>query len=225
MKTPTFKALLLCSLLFSTLLVHANTKELILSYDGFFDRIEKLDEPQFATVKLAFYLRDIVTNKSCVIKDVKLKTKLKSRDVYFYDTGEILIPYDKQLDLDKANVVINHNDNAQCNLDMRLEAVTQFSEVVQLKSIVELIDTLDAALKEQGGMMAFLMPDVNGVTFIGENGIGLKVIESDSGLKHAGDSYCKDNRCTITKNNIKDVSASIKLSAKPVRVIAHIDKS
>ena len=74
--------------------VFAAENVMSLSYDGFFDRIEKLDKPEFQNVKLAFYLTEMSTGKPCGIKSVELKTKLKSKKVYFYESGEVVLPFD-----------------------------------------------------------------------------------------------------------------------------------
>ena len=211
---------LISTLLLSVLvapIATANTKSLSLSYDGFFDRIEKLDKPEFQNVKLAFYLKEITTGQPCEINSVKLKTKLKSLDVYFYEDGEIILPFDKQFDLDKAQVVIDKRNDDNCGLDMRLESVLLFGEEVTGQQIHSMTNTFDEALKKQTGMMSFLAPDVVGLTFLGKAGTKLQIQAPDVGV-------CNDLGCTITKIEMTDLSKKVRFNERPNKVVPYIKK-
>lgn len=193
----------------------ADTK-MVLNYDGFFDRIEKLDEPEFTSVKLAFYLKQLSDGQVCPIKNVTLKTKLKEKPVYFYDTGEVVLPYDKQLDLDKAKVIIDKDTLEECGLDMRLESTELFQSEVSTSRITKLTSQFDGALESLAGMMAFLTPDVVGVTFLATPADELKVVNSKVG-------QCKSNRCTITIKEIEQVD-TVLFNLAPVKALPYIAK-
>lgn len=190
---------------------------LILNYDGFFDRIAKLDKPEFSTVKLAFYLKLKSNGSICPVESVDLKTKLKSRTVYFDEWAEILIPYDKQLDLDKAQLVINKQTKSECVMDMRIEAVANYGKEINPKSLSQLSNTFDLALKEQAGMMSFLMPDVEGITVISKEDLTILNINNEVG-------DCNGNRCTITNNQLNKLKEDLIFSSRPHRIIPYIAK-
>lgn len=208
-------ALLAPICLFASGVTEANN-EMVLNYDGFFDRIEKLDEPNLMGVKLAFYLKQASDNQICPINSVKLKTKLKEKPVYFYDSGEIVLPYDKQLDLDKAKVVIEKDTLEECGLDMRLESTELFASEVEAKRIKTLTLQFDEALESLAGMMAFLTPDVVGLTFVGQSGGDLRIVNSKLGS-------CNSNRCTITTKELEGVD-SVLFSEAPSKALPFIEQ-
>lgn len=181
--------ILLTSLIFHGS-VHANDNQLVLNYDGFFDRIEDLDEPEYQDIKLAFYFMDKV-GKACPVKSVKLQTKLKELEVYYLPSGEILLPFDHQLDADKAAIVIEKQDDEICGLDMRLETSILFEDKVDVSKAKSLVGTFDLALNDLAGMMSFTLPDVVGVTFKSEDNGVLTIKNSQVG-------QCESNVCTLT---------------------------
>lgn len=188
-----------------------------LSYDGFFDRIEKLDKPEFQNVKLAFYLKEMTTGKPCGIKSVQLKTKLKSKKVYFYESGEVILPFDKQYDLDKAQVVIEKVNDDNCGLDMRIESISLFSSNIKANEIIDLIDTFDAALEKQTGMLSFLAPEVIGATFLAPEGSSMEIVSGAKG-------ECNDLGCTITKSSFANNIEHVEFSTKPTKALPYIQK-
>lgn len=197
--------------------VFAAENVMSLSYDGFFDRIEKLDKPEFQNVKLAFYLKEMTTGKPCNIKSVELKTKLKSKKVYFYDSGEVILPFDKQFDLDKAQVVIEKENNDNCGLDMRIESIGLFDNQIKKVELIDLVDTFSAALKKQTGMLSFLAPEVIGATFLAPEGRRMEILGGAKG-------ECNDLGCTITKTDIEENNDLIEFSVKPIKALPYIQK-
>jgi len=172
--------------------VFANTEEnqLVLNYDGFFDRLEDLDEAEYQDIKLAFYFMN-QSGEACPVKSVKLQTKLKQMEVYNLPSGEILLPFDHQLDADKAAIVIEKQDEQLCGLDMRLESVILLDKDVDVIKAKSLVATFDLALNDLAGMMSFTLPDVVGVTFKSEVNQVLSITNEKIGK-------CELNRCTVT---------------------------
>ncbi len=174
--------------------VSANN-QLVLNYDGFFDRMDDLRESQYQDIKLAFYFMD-TEGKACPIKSVRLQTQLKQLDVYHLETGEILLPFDHQLDADKAAIVIEKQDDKTCGLNMRLESVVLLDEKVEISKAQSLINTFDLALDDLAGMMSFTLPDVVGITFKGPENQTLAINNRLAGK-------CKLNSCTLTKQELQ----------------------
>ena len=134
--------LFLVAALFSSQM-SAFEKEVILNYDGFFDRMDDLNEPEFVDIKLAFYFNELGSTNACPIIRSQIRTKLDSMDVYFLESGEVLLPFDEQLDLDKAKLVITTTDNVDCGLNMRLEASFLIEQEIKIEKAKTLVKTFD----------------------------------------------------------------------------------
>jgi hypothetical protein len=165
-------------------------RNLILNYDGFFDRMEDLDEAEYQDIKLAFYFMN-QSGDACPVKSVRLQTQLKEMEVYNLPSGEILLPFDHQLDADKAAIVIEKQDTQVCGLDMRLESVILLDKDVDVIKAKSLVATFDLALNDLAGVMSFTLPDVVGVTFKSETNDILTITNSQAGK-------CELNACTLT---------------------------
>lgn len=196
----------------------SDTQQMVLNYDGFFDRMESLDDPEFVDVKLAFYFTQRGKTNACPITSAKLKTELKSQDVYYFDSGEVVLPFDKQLDLDKAKLVIESKAGFDCGLNMRIESKQIFSDSMSKDQTQQLIHSFDVALDELGGMMSFLMPDVTGVKFLGNEQNSTTQLASNIGR-------CSENTCIVTLQELEN-SADTKLvfNVAPSKAVPHIQK-
>ena len=203
------------SMLLTSSAVLAEPKQLILNYDGFFDRLDDLDEPEFSQVTLGFYFKQKGNGQACDIQSVTLKSQSDSRDVYFYATGEVLLPFDEQLDMDKAKLIIAHTSDQECGLDMRLETKSLLSDTITTSDTLALVNTFELALDELAGMMAFMLPEVSGVTFIGKEAQPLVVQNSSAG-------NCELNRCTFEKFELTGASDKLEFNSTPVKAVPFI---
>lgn len=191
-----------------------NEKTMVLNYDGFFDRMDDLEAPEYSSIKLAFYLR-AATGKPCDVNAVFLKTKHKSIEVYTLPDGELLLPFDPKLDQDKAAIVIEKNTDETCGLDMRLESTQLFTSTVTVKNSLELIETFDTAFSDLGGMMSFMLPKVQGITFLLEDGNSLYLLDKSLGK-------CTENSCTVTTDELQRYGKSLKFNQAPKKSVAYI---
>ena len=195
----------------------ASEKEVVLNYDVFFDRMDDLNEPEYVDIKLAFYFNELGKAKACPILDAKIKTKLDEMQVYYLDTGEVLLPFDEKLDQNKAKLIIVTQDGVDCGLNMRLEASFLVSQTVEKEKALGLVKTFDAGLKELSGMMSFLTPDVTGLTFLVKEGAELQLMSNEIGK-------CKDNRCTLTAEEISTATLPLAFSSTPEKIVPYIQK-
>ena len=208
--------ILLASLLAMSPLSLAKDNALVLNYDGFFDRMDDLDEPEYVDVKLAFYFKNKQNGEACKIDSAELKTQDRQKQVYFLASGELLLPFDEQLDMDKAKLIIHKQDNQECGLDMRLENSQLLSQDITTEQVSKLTKTFGLALKELGGMMSFLVPDVAGVTFLAKPGQAL-VVESSSKIQ------CNDNGCTIKAGDMTNDNQTIRFNYPPQKAVPFIE--
>jgi hypothetical protein len=202
---------------FLPMAVHAVSEEnqLVLNYDGFFDRLEDLNESQYQHIKLAFYFMN-KQGKACPVKSVRLQTKLDEMEVYSLPSGEILLPFDHQLDADKAAIVIEKADNQICGLNMRLESVILLDKDVDVAKAKSLISTFDLALNDLAGMMSFTLPDVVGISFKAAPNEMLTIIDMVAG-------ECKLNSCTLRSQDLELYKDKVSFSHSIVKALPYLE--
>lgn len=191
------------------------TTTLELNYDGFFDRMDDLDEAEYVDVKLAFYFNQLNSKKACPIRSAKLQTKIKSMPVYYLEDGEVLLPFDEQLDMDKAKLLIETEKGLNCGLNMRLENSFLLNQTMDNTKLVHLVATFNDALQDLGGMMSFLVPQVTGVTVLGKPGEQLSMEIGDK-------SWCSNNQCKLTSAILKSASRPFVFTSKPAKIVPFI---
>ncbi|CCQ12140.1 hypothetical protein PALB_30410 [Pseudoalteromonas luteoviolacea B = ATCC 29581] len=157
----------ICFLALSTSAVYA--KEFVVSYDGFYDRLKVVDKGQYQFARVNFYLSDIATKEPCRIKTGKIITEKNNLPLSFTDNAQLLLPLDKQLDSDKAVIVVQPENQAHdCQLKMQIEAEhVQNSNLTQdvLLKVHNEFDDLLTSLSGffVGKLMAFLLPSQQGI--------------------------------------------------------------
>ena len=195
----------------------AQDTSLILNYDGFFDRLDDLDEPEYADITLGFYFRKLGSQQPCGIRSAVIKSQSDERNVYFYPSGEVILPFDKQLDMDKAKLIIEKIDASQCGLDMRLETKAVLSATIPKAQVLRYIKTFDLALDEMGGMMAFMMPDVAGITFLAAEDKPLQ-------FNNSGIGRCDAFGCTLMLTELDKLDQALIFNYQPNKAVPYIAK-
>jgi hypothetical protein len=195
---------------------HAASEEnqLVLNYDGFFDRLEDLNESEYQDIKLAFYFMN-QQGDACPVKSVRLQTQLNKMEVYYLPSGEILLPFDHQLDADKAAIVIEKADDQICGLNMRLESVILLDKDVDVTKAKSLISTFDLALNDLAGMMSFTLPDVVGISFKAAADETLTINNMIAG-------ECKLNSCTLSLADLDLYQDKVSFSHSIVKALPFI---
>lgn len=188
--------------------------KLELNYDGFFDRMKDLEEPEYQGIKLAFYLMDR-EGAPCPVSSAKLTTKVKKQEVYVLDNGELLLPFEPLLDQDKALLVVDKKDNRECGLNMRLESSSLFNSKVSKQQALDLTNKFATAFDDLGGMMSFMLPKVEGVTFKFSDGVVPTI-------KPANIGKCEKEGCTILKGDLVKFEGNVEFNGSPVKVVPYI---
>lgn len=189
---------------------------MVLNYDGFFDRIDDIEAIEYSDIKLAFYFTSIESNLVCPIRSATLKTKFKAIPVYYLADGEVILPYDRKLDQDKAQLLIETDFGYNCGLNMRLENRFLLSETLPTGRLVNLVSVFDNALQDLGGMMSFLVPNVDGLTFLGKADETLTITNGRS-------EWCSENQCKITIADLKSVGQALHFSSEPLKIMPYIN--
>ncbi|MEL0639151.1 DUF2987 domain-containing protein [Pseudoalteromonas aliena] len=149
--------------------VSANAKEFVMSYDGFYDRLKVVNKGDFQYARVNFYISDIATNESCAIKSGTILTERNEYPLNFTDKAQLLLPFDKQLDTDKAVIVVQpKNPNHDCQLKLQIEANELEGLTFSKQSLYTINTELDELLTDLSGffvskLMWFLLPEQKGV--------------------------------------------------------------
>ncbi|MEM5478363.1 DUF2987 domain-containing protein [Pseudoalteromonas fuliginea] len=156
-------------LLLSTTVFNANAREFVMSYDGFYDRLKVVNKGDFQYARVNFYISDIATNEACAIKSGTILTEKNEYPLNFTDKAQLLLPFDKQLDSDKAVIVVQpQNPEHDCQLKLQIEANELEGLALSKQSLYAINEELDELLTDLSGffvskLMWFLLPEQKGV--------------------------------------------------------------
>jgi len=171
----------------------AAATEFVVAYDGFYDRLKVVNKGEFQYAQVNFYLSDIATSEVCTIKSGKIITEKQEFDLTYTDKAQLLLPFDKQLDTDKAVIVVQpENPKHECQLKLQIEATDLADFELSKANLYTLNEEFDELLSDLSGffvskLMWFLLPEQQGVVlkFNGQDAIS------------ANDVSCKEQRCSI----------------------------
>ena len=144
-------------------------KEFVVSYDGFYDRLKVVNKGDFQFAQVNFYITDIASNDECLIKTGRIITEREEFPLNYTEHAQLLLPFDKQLDTNKAVVVIEpQNENHDCQLKLQIEAREFNNSNLNKHQLYQLNNEFDELLSDLSGffvskLMSFLLPEQQGV--------------------------------------------------------------
>ncbi|TMP55373.1 DUF2987 domain-containing protein [Pseudoalteromonas sp. S1612] len=147
----------------------AVAKEFVMSYDGFYDRLKVVNKGDFQYARVNFYISDIGTNEVCSIKSGTILTEKNEYPLNYTDKAQLLLPFDKQLDTDKAVIVVQpKNPVHDCQLKLQIEAKELDGLALSKQSLLVINNELEELLTDLSGffvskLMWFLLPEQKGV--------------------------------------------------------------
>jgi len=147
----------------------AVAKEFVMSYDGFYDRLKVVNKGDFQYARVNFYISDIGTNEVCSIKNGTILTEKNEYPLNYTDKAQLLLPFDKQLDTDKAVIVVQpKNPVHDCQLKLQIEANELDGLALSKQSLLVINSELEELLTDLSGffvskLMWFLLPEQKGV--------------------------------------------------------------
>jgi hypothetical protein len=196
----------------------------VVSYDGFHDRLKVIEKGEFEFARVNFYIVDIASLEPCKIAKGKIVTENSETPLTYTDEAQLLLPYDDQLDKDKAVIVIEpQNPRHDCQLKFQIEAEHFGLDNLTKADIYQLHHEFDELLSDLSGffvskLMGFLLPS--------QKGISVK-FDSDVNFNQSGVS-CADKVCKFTVEDSWEGDdfkfTSDAMSAKPVLVTPWIEK-
>ncbi|BBN81386.1 hypothetical protein PA25_13710 [Pseudoalteromonas sp. A25] len=147
----------------------AHAKEFVVSYDGFYDRLKVIEKGNFEFARVNFYVVDIASLEPCEIAKGEIVTENTTSPLTYTQDAQLLLPYDKQLDKDKAVVVIEpKNPKHDCQLKFQIEAEHFSKDNLNKADIFQLHSEFEELLEDLSGffvskLMGFLLPDQKGI--------------------------------------------------------------
>ncbi|WP_105174254.1 DUF2987 domain-containing protein [Pseudoalteromonas sp. T1lg122] len=189
---PWFKAATIAVAL-SAVATKAAATEFVVAYDGFYDRLKVVNKGEFQYAQVNFYLSDIATNEVCTIKSGKIITEKQEFDLTYTEKAQLLLPFDKQLDTDKAVIVVQpENPKHDCQLKLQIEATDLADFELSKANLYTLNQEFEELLSDLSGffvskLMWFLLPEQQGVV--------LKFDTQDAVSANA--VSCKALRCSV----------------------------
>lgn len=209
-------------LLVTLLLVQFNlaAKEaFLLSYEGMFDRLKVLNKGNYQYADIGFYL---VTEQGevCPVTQAELVTSTRNQTLTVNEQARMYLPFDEQMDKDKALVAVSTQNNVICQLKLQLEVqMTDNFEFTQANAYT-MQQEFDALMDGLAGffvrnLMPFLMPDVTGLTITLNSQMNINL----------PDIKCEDVRCVVTPTDDWQGQAAKLLDGVAIKTITpHISQ-
>lgn len=142
-------------------------KESVFTYDGFYARLKKSEQAQYSYVTLTFLLRQQNSEHVCVIDQAMLTTDLLSQPLTLAANGELLLPFDEQMNDNKAKIRLQqHEDAVPCDLNFRLRNKLPLSRDISLLEVRKIHQQFDLLMDEMAGIAKYMLPEIKGVTVL-----------------------------------------------------------
>ena len=146
-----------------------SAKEFVVSYDGFYDRLKVVNKGDFQYAQVNFYVTDIASGEPCLIDSGKIITETRELALSYTDQAQLQLPFDKQLDTDKAVIVLTPQNSAHdCQLKLQIEAQEFDPKPLSKAKLFTIHTEFDELLSDLSGffvskLMSFLLPEQQGV--------------------------------------------------------------
>lgn len=201
------KVVLLSSLLVPSL----SAQELVVGYDGFYNRIKNSKKEQYVNTKIGVFLNNSQTGKHCQIENAFINFEGAITDVEIGSDSELLLPYDKELRDNKAKLHVNVTDKASCDLAFQIMAAENNSTEYSTLSLVRQIEEFDLFLGNMAGYFGRMnLPATVGVQFIFD--------EPVDAYTTSGNLFKSGKQISLSQDEIiHDKIAGIRFSKQPLR--------
>lgn len=155
----------LCTALAASLsAAQLQAQTIALDYSGFYKYLEKVEKAKVEHAELGFYLTRADGQGLCSIEsgDVRVDEELKGA-VTILPHGQFIIPEDKELDLDKAKVVLAVRDETQCDISIQIQANLDAGEIA-MSTLRQVEDDMYRLLQKMAGWPGkYFVPELQGL--------------------------------------------------------------
>ena len=204
-------------LLSSILLPPLSAQELVVGYDGFYNRIKNSKKEQYVNTKIGIFLNNSQTGKHCKIEHAFINFEGEITDVEVGVDSELLLPFNKQLRDDKAQLHVNVVDSATCDLAFQIMTAKNNAAEYSTLTLVKQIAEFDLFLDNMAGYFGRMnLPTMTGVQFIFD--------ETVDAYTTSGTLFKSGKQISVSQDEIiRDKIAGIKFSKQPLRIIPLTD--
>lgn len=203
------KAVLLSSLLVPSL----SAQELVVGYDGFYNRIKSSKKEEYVNTKIGVFLNNSQTGKHCQIENAFINFEGEITDVEIGADSELVLPFSKQLRDDKAKLHVNVVDSATCDLAFQIMTAKNNTVEYSTLTVVKQIEEFDLFLGNMAGYFGRMnLPATVGVQFIFD--------ESVDAYTSSGSLFKSGKQISLSQDEIiRDKIAGVKFSKQPLRIV------
>mgnify|MGYP006187143829 CR=1 FL=1 len=196
--------------------------DLLLSYNGFYNRMKKLQQPEYSDITLAFALTGERSGQACKYYSLGLKSDLHDIVLDIAGNGEISLPYDEALKDSNAVLEVLQADNAEpCQVQFRVRSRMRLANELTLSQLQHYRSQFDLLLDDMAGISKRWLPDVSGV--IVEFADVVTPPRMTAGAAEA--TQCSDKRCYIRLNSSLAADSRWQFSQRPVYLLPLIDSA
>ena len=194
--------------------------DLVLNYNGFYNRIKKLQQPEYSDLTMAFALVQVKSSQPCKFYSLKLVSQ--EHDINLQMLGdEINLPYDEALKHANAMLQVLQADNAApCQLEMRLRSRMRLPAKLSFKKVAHYRNQFDVLLDDMAGVSKYWLPEVTGV--IAEFSLAPKLENADANVIAA--TTCEGTRCLIRLASLTE-DATWPFNQRPRFLLPLMEKS
>lgn len=138
-----------------------------LGYSGFYKHLDTVAKARVEQAHLGFYLIRQNGDGMCRIESGEVRVAQDIRgQVEVLPHGQFRLPYDKQLDLDKAVVALEVEDPERCDIAIKIQAELDAGEI-SLTRLREVRQEMDLLLKKMAGWPGrYFVPELKGLHLV-----------------------------------------------------------
>ncbi|WP_084144588.1 DUF2987 domain-containing protein [Ferrimonas kyonanensis] len=153
-------------LLAASLALPFSASALTLDYKGFYDRMDKLYEPDVNRMKLVFYFNHRQKHRPCRIDDGAILSHGKRLPLLVGDDQQLLLPFDRSLRESSAVIRVELENDNQCDFAMQLQAEVLDKRRYLVEDVADIQLQMNTLMRAYAGVgFGWLQPEVKGVTF------------------------------------------------------------
>ncbi|BDY04906.1 DUF2987 domain-containing protein [Ferrimonas sp. YFM] len=158
-------------LLAATLALPFSAGALTLDYKGFFDRMDKLYQPEINKLKLVFYFNNREQGTPCKVLDGRILRHEKALPLLVGPDQQLLLPFDRDLREKAALIQLELENEQQCDFAMQIQAEVLEQTQFTAAELAEIRDQMNALMRAYAGVgFGWLQPEVKGVTLTLDEG-------------------------------------------------------
>lgn len=136
-----------------------------LAYGTFYSQMKTFAKGEFGHARLGFYLTDPQNGRRCLLTSARVSTPDRDVPAEVTVDSELRLPYDDDLNLDKATVVVELTEpHAACDMSVQVMADAPATPEVPLAEIALRQQHMQQLLDKMAGMVGkYFLPRMEGV--------------------------------------------------------------